>query len=148
MIDLSNLSDLEVLTLTIIGEARGEPIEGQIAVASIIRNRMLHNPKKYPSYKEVCFEHAQFSCWNVDSPEKGFMDDLIEKVINNEDITDKYLIQCMSVAQGVDEGTIIDNTGGNLYYLTNDLYNSEHKPVWSKNARNVIVKGNQTFFNV
>lgn len=144
----NDLSPLEALELTIIGEARGEPIEGQIAVGWIIKNRLMHNPVKYHDYRDVCFQPEQFSCWNDDSVEKGFMDELTQKIIMDAEITDRYLVQCMWVALGIDENKIIDNTNGSLYYLTTDLFKSNNRPSWSKNARNVLVKGSQTFFNV
>lgn len=143
-----DLSPLEALQLTIIGEARGEPIEGQIAVGWIIKNRLLHNPSKYKNYKDVCFEIHQFSCWNDDSVEKEFLDDLVSKLIANNNITDIHLEQCMFVGQSIDENKIIDNTKGALYYLTNELYNSELRPKWAKNPKNVVIKGTQSFFNV
>lgn len=144
------LSPFEALWLTIVGEARGEPIEGQIAVGWVIKNRQLHNPNRYRDYRDVCFEHLQFSCWNEDDPNRGYLDDLIAITISNKEneIADRYVKQCMYVAIGIDEDKIIDNTNGALNYFTRELFNSPHRPVWSKRARNVLVKGNQVFFNV
>lgn len=146
--DKSELTSSEALILTIIGEARGEPIEGQVAVAWVIKNRLWHNPTKYKSYADVCFEHLQFSCWNDNSPEKGFMDDLVATILGDKFPEDRYLVQCRYIAEGVDANYIVDNTGGSLYYLTKDLYFNEHRPNWAKASRNATQKGNQVFFNV
>lgn len=57
--------DLDVCTRTVWGEARGEPVEGQVAVSWVIRNRA-ENPSwwgKTPA--DVCFHKWQFSCWNA-----------------------------------------------------------------------------------
>lgn len=146
--DYKDLSPLEALTLTIIGEARGEPIQGQVAVGWIIKNRLMHKPTIYRDYRDVVFEQEQFSCWNSNSPEKGLMDSLIESMVRGEIFEDMYLKQCEYVAQGIDNNKIIDNTGGNLYYLTSSLFNSDHRPSWAKNTRNARVIGTQTFFMV
>jgi len=144
--DKNSLSPLEALILTVIGEARGESIEGQVAVAWIIKNRLLHQPTKYKDYRDVVFEPHQFSCWDE---EASYLNGLIQQMIVNDDkIHDKYLTQCVYVSRGVDEDQIIDNTNGSLYYLTNTLYNSQSKPKWANAARNVKVIGNQTFFLV
>jgi spore germination cell wall hydrolase CwlJ-like protein len=146
VIDKKSLSPMEALILTVIGEARGEPIEGQVAVAWIIKNRLLHSPSHYKDYDDVVFEPNQFSCWTEELP---FLTDIAEKmVINDDKFVDKYLIQCAYVARGVDSNQIIDNTNGSLYYLENDLYNGPHRPKWANTPRNVKVIGNQTFFLV
>ena len=141
MTSISNLSPFEIFVLTIIGEARGEPIQGQVAAAWIIKNRMLHNLIRYPTYKEVCLEKSQFSCWDDEL-------DYLNGLMQQPKFTDRYLIQCEYVATGVDQNEIIDNTNGSLYYLTNDLFNGIHRPKWANYPRNVKIIGNQTFFLV
>jgi len=57
------LTDFDALCLTLFGEARGEPVEGVIAVGCVIRNRLL-TPRRFGStIKAVCHARAQFSCW-------------------------------------------------------------------------------------
>jgi len=143
---MDRISPIEAMILTVIGEARGENIEGQVAVASIIKNRLLHNPIKYKTYIDVVFELHQFSCW-VD--ERDILEKFYEEMIKNDDkFTDRYLMQCAYVSRGVDSDQIIDNTNGSLYYLENSLYNSQHRPKWANAPRNVRIIGNQTFFLV
>ena len=61
---LAPLSDVEILALTLFGEVRGEPIEGQIAVAQVVRNRVTDGRKRWPTtYRDVCLQKSQFSCW-------------------------------------------------------------------------------------
>ena len=58
----ARLSDLEVTLVTLFGEARGEPVEGLIAVGSVIRNRV--KAARFGStYRAVCLARWQFSCW-------------------------------------------------------------------------------------
>jgi len=47
--------------LTIAYESSGESLAGQIAVASVIKTRMV---ERRMSASEVVFEPHQFSCWN------------------------------------------------------------------------------------
>ena len=145
---LENLSDAEILSLTLIGEARGEPIEGIIAVGCIIRNRMHHSPSKYHTYKDVCYEPKQFSCWNENDTNYPFLIDLASQLIAGQKLNDPYIRQCMWVANGIIDWSLIDNTSGSLYYLTNELFKSNLKPKWSLGAKNIKDIGRQTFFNV
>ena len=55
------LSTILVIALTLWGEARGESYEGKYAVAQVIVAR--HEQSGH-SYKKVCLEPKQFSCWH------------------------------------------------------------------------------------
>ncbi len=52
--------DLDTLTRTLWGEARGEPKEGQVAVVQVVRNRVL---RKGTDAATECRRDRQFSCW-------------------------------------------------------------------------------------
>ena len=145
---LDNLSPSEVFGLTIIGEARGEPVEGQIAVGNVVRNRMNFNPAKYKTYKDVCLEEKQFSCWNLNDPNYTFLLDLGEKLIMGQgSLLDSYFKQCMYIAKGVEGYQMRDNVNGCRYYMTKTLFDTE-RPIWAKAARNIFRIGNHVFFNV
>ena len=63
-----SLTDLELLTLCMYGEARGEGLDGMLAVGSVAMNRA-----KTPSWwgsnlRQVILKPAQFSCFNEDNP--------------------------------------------------------------------------------
>jgi hypothetical protein len=73
-------SDLECLALNIYHEARGEPEEGQVAVAQVVMNRVAHN--RFPDHVcavikqggEIPKNFCQFSWWcdgRTDKPETG-----------------------------------------------------------------------------
>lgn len=145
--DPHNLSEQDVLTLTIIGEGRGERIEGQVAIGSIIRNRLYHSPVRYKSYIDVCLENAQFSCWNMNDPNRALLNDLALQMVAGQKIVDPYFRQCALVAQGIISWAILDNTHGALNYVTNDTWNKK-RPTWSLQAKNITEIGNQTFFTV
>lgn len=144
---VDGLSPVEVLGLTIIGEARGEPIEGQVAVACVIRNRLYGSPHKYQTYKDVCFEKLQFSCWNSNDPNYAYLLDLAQKLLARVPINDIYLKQCFYVAFGVANWDILDNTKGSQYYMTRALFESDKKPSWAR-PKTMLSYGKQVFFTV
>lgn len=144
---LDNLSPAEVLGLTIIGEARGERIEGQVAVGSVIRNRMTNNPAKYHSLTTVCLEPWQFSCWNKNDPNRVILLEIAEKLVTGQILNSRHHVQCMFVARGIESWAIMDNTNGALNYMTSSLFNGDNKPSWAKNAKNEKVIDHHTFFN-
>jgi spore germination cell wall hydrolase CwlJ-like protein len=61
--DPTDWSGLELLAATVYLEAEGEPDEGKVAVAWVIRNRMDRNQK---GVRETILAPYQFSCWNAD----------------------------------------------------------------------------------
>jgi spore germination cell wall hydrolase CwlJ-like protein len=72
--------DMEILAKTIFGEARGEPEEGQIAVACCILNRF-KSGRWYAgkTIAETCQKPWQFSCWNENDPNRDKLNALTEK---------------------------------------------------------------------
>jgi len=54
-------STARIISYTIYAEARGEPFDGKMAVASVIKTRAMR--AKMP-LAEVCLQSRQFSCWN------------------------------------------------------------------------------------
>ena len=138
----------EVFGLTLVGEARGEPIEGIVAVASVIRNRFHSRIGKYASYREVCLEPDQFSCWNEKDSNYSFLIEIGEKLLNGSNPNDIYIRQCIWVAHGMINWDLTDNTGGRIHYLTTTKFKT-NPPNWAKNPKGTVVEiGSQTFFNV
>jgi N-acetylmuramoyl-L-alanine amidase len=139
------MTELDVLGLTIIGEARGEPVEGQVAVGSVIRNRLHIYPNKYKSYSEVCLEKDQFSCW---TQEKDYLNSLYSRMMSGPPITDIYIVQCQWVAQGIFYWRIVDNTKSSCFYMTKELF-STNRPKWAAVPKSDPIDiGSQVFFNV
>lgn len=69
-----NAVDLDILSRTVWGEARGESHLGKIAVARVIINRF--NSGKWFAGKtiaETCQKPWQFSCWNAGDPNRAKM---------------------------------------------------------------------------
>lgn len=57
---------------TIYGESRGEPEDGQRAVAHVLVNRQASG-RWGKSLAAVCLAPAQFSCWNTNDPNRRLM---------------------------------------------------------------------------
>ncbi len=91
-LSLVDLSQQEIIGLTIYGEARGELVEGQIAVGCVIRNRMHLKPSKYKSYHEVCLEPKQFSCWNSDDKNYETLIQIANRLNKDESYIDSDVI--------------------------------------------------------
>ena len=133
------MDDEFATVLTVYGEARGEEIDGQVAVASVIRNRV-NNRKK--SYIEICFEPNQFSCWNEHDPNRKILD-----IIRQEKIPpDNVFIQIQYLVAGVMTGKIIDNTKGSEHYLERALFYSTKRPSWARITKDQIQIRNHVFF--
>lgn len=62
-IAFENLSERELLALTIEAEARGEGYEGMLAAASVMANRV-GDGRYGENFKEVLLAPGQFSAWN------------------------------------------------------------------------------------
>ena len=135
-----DLSDIEVLALTIYGESRGEEISGQIAVGCVVRNRTTAGGY----YKDTCLAPEQFSCWNQNDPNYEVLNELAQKLFNGETQDNPILNQCMWVAEGIMNHEIIDITSGAKNYLTHQLYNSG-KVDWTHGMKISTVIGNHVF---
>lgn len=144
---LNSLSSFEIVALTIFGEARGEPIDGMVAVGSVIRNRLYNS--KQTDYHTICLAPEQFSCWNEYDINYPVLIDLVDKLITGQKLTDPIIKQCFWVAQGIINHVLIDNTMGAENYLTKSLYFSDKKPKWAATPKyDPITHGNQVFFLV
>ncbi len=56
--------------LTIRMEARNQPVEGQIAIGNVIRNRMASRYFSDGSVAGTVLNPLQFSCWNAVDPQR------------------------------------------------------------------------------
>lgn len=131
---LFNLSGHGLVVVTLWGEARGEPIEGQIAVAQVIQNR-LKSGRWGDTYHEVLGRWAQFSClW----PELGGLNyqsvlDIAGVIDRGENVGEhsnqqRLLEQLEWVTMGVLSGTVMDNTSGATHYFVPSIV----RPSWAK----------------
>lgn len=135
------MSDLtiDILAKTIFGEARGEPLSGQEAVASVIMNRVSISQKKGRywwgnSIAEVCQKPYQFSCWNLDDPNYKIL------LKANED--NPIFATCKRIARRAAAGLLEDRTSGATHYHVKWL-----RPKWSVGKIPCAEIGNHVFYN-
>src|SRR4051812_25123549 len=103
--EINRLNELDILALTIYGEARGETIEGQIAVGNVIRNRVVALKK---TYRDICLADKQFSCWNTNDPNYIILGEAAYR-LNNLGTIDTTFNQIMWIAKGLMRNEIKDN---------------------------------------
>jgi len=110
----------EVAVRTLYGEARGEPREGQRAVAHVLWNRV-RDGRWGKTLATVCLARMQFSCWNASDPNR----DQIAALRDDDPILQKlYSI--------LDEARIeSDPTGGATHYYSTSMI---QPPKWSIGA--------------
>lgn len=115
--------DQQVLARTIVGEARGEPAQGKIAVAFVFKNRMLSR-RWLDSVAACCLQPKQASCWNDGDPNRTVL------ASANLHSATQYG-DCWEIAGAVlYSSTLTDPTGGAFYYLTTELIQRGKAPSW------------------
>lgn len=65
------LEDVLLAARTVWAEARGEPYQGKLAVAHVLKNRWLSKTGQWAkddTLATACLRHAQFSCWTPGDP--------------------------------------------------------------------------------
>ena len=128
--------DLWIFAKTIWAEARGEPLEGQIAVANVILNRARQGGWWGDDVAGVCCKPKQFSCWNEIDPNRAKMDGL--------ELQDMAFARAVSVASGAWAGARhgADTTGGATHYHTAAI-----QPSWAAGHEPSVRIGNHVFYN-
>jgi N-acetylmuramoyl-L-alanine amidase len=135
--------DRDILARTLWGEARGEGVAGQIAVAWSIRNRVemdLHSDGKPDwwgeGYAGVCQKAYQFSCWNKSDPNYACLS-------GAKLIALRELAQARIAADQVIDGKVPDPTGGATHYYATTMPKA---PNWVKGATQTLKLGHHVFF--
>lgn len=137
--------DVDAMTRTLWGEARGEGRDGQIAVAWVIRNRAEYNidpahPEKDwwgNSPAQVCKHPWQFSCWNENDPNR-------QKLLALTPDSPGYR-WLAGVARSVLDGAVPDPTKGATHYKVVGT-----KASWDKatDGKDPIIIGHHAFFRL
>lgn len=146
------LSERPALVCTLFGEAAGEPIQSQIAVGCVIRNRVhadLSRDRKPDwwgeGYAEVCLKRSQFSCWWEHNQNSQRVYDLAEALIARQ--PQRGLIAELEwIAEGIIGDVLRDVTRGADHYCTVALYQSPARPTWAKTIHATV--GAHVFFRL
>lgn len=126
----------DLMARTLFGECRGEPREGQIAVAWVIRNRA-ERPRWWGrTVGGVCLAKAQFTCWwdaqgaTLRSPALAH---------------DRRLAALRRIVDDVLDGREPDPTGGADHYCTTAIAPQVR---WARGRQPVAVIGAHTFYRL
>lgn len=133
------LTDEQALVCTLYGEAAGEPLQSQVAVACAIRNRVLadlggdEKPDWWgEGYTGVCLKAWQFSCWWEDNANATRVYALAQALLARQPVGEPSLIaELRWVAAGVIGQQLRDITRGADHYLTTALYRTA-PPAWAR----------------
>lgn len=124
-----------IVAETIWREARGEDLNGRLAVASVIVNRM---KERKLSASGVCLQRKQFSCWNgVDASGKPWTG----KNLTNNELG--VWIECVRIAGEIVRSEFKPIGNWNHYYNPK-LCN----PSWGRTMESVSTIGNHLFGRV
>lgn len=135
--------DIDVLAKTCWAEARGEGLNGMVAVGWTIRNRVdmdLHHDGKPDwwgeGYEGVCKAPWQFSCWNKGDPNYPYL-------VGTKEIPPGQLQLAREAAIAVIYGQIPDPTGGATHYYSTSM---PKPPAWAPLAKRTVKIGRHVFF--
>jgi spore germination cell wall hydrolase CwlJ-like protein len=140
---LDALDEAKVLALTLLGEARGEEIEGRAAVGCVIRQRVLDD--RWPDdYKGVCLQRSQFSCWNLGDPNRTLLLNIARGVEFGN-----LLDEATWIAQGIISGVVHDRAGFGRanHYVTRTLWERK-PPEWLRGLSPTCLVRNHAFFRL
>ncbi|MEM9470011.1 MAG: cell wall hydrolase [Pseudomonadota bacterium] len=132
--------EIDVLARTIFGEARGEPLEGMEAVASVVLNRVRIAQKKNgywwgKNIIGVCQKPYQFSCWNKTDPSYKRLTS-----VTNEN---KIFRTCLKIAEDAVDGCLWDCTGSATHYHADYV-----SPYWSRGEKPTKIIGRHIFYKL
>jgi hypothetical protein len=154
---LSSIGDLAALAVTLDAEGRGDArdgssVEERIAVGCVIRNRVAQPRRFATTYRGVCLQRNQFSCWAAAGGAANFARTigvaraLVVGLPLPVSKTDSDLLQeSLYLAEGIIGGHLLDRVMGATHYLTASLYNTR-PPGWTKGLTPACRVGNQLFF--
>ena len=122
----------EVAVRTLYGEARGEPEDGQRAVAHVLWNRV-RDGRWGETLVTVCLARMQFSCWNASDPNR----EQIAALADHAPILER-LRSVLSRARNER-----DPTGGATHYFSSFMV---QPPKWSIGATFCGTFGHHRFY--
>lgn len=125
---------LSLLILVVYREARGEPFEAKLAVASVIKNRV--NSSKVArwgfGWDGVILHPYQFSSFNPPHTDADGKIHYDPNAFLVPGVNAPGMAECIKVAELVFYGSATDNTQGATYYYDKSL--DSNQPAWAKDG--------------
>ena len=122
------MNSILLIALTIYLEAANQSLEGKLAVAQVIAERLHDDRWPGSTPDEIILQRKQFSCWNNRKPED------VEIRVN-----DPIFLECFEIAIMLDAGDI-KGLGYNHYYNPNIC-----KPSWFNRVTEYVDIGDHRF---
>jgi N-acetylmuramoyl-L-alanine amidase len=132
--NLNELNDKDLLALCIMGEARGEPVIGKLAVAHVVLNRAAHPGWWGHDVKSVLLKKYQFSCFLDSDPNRAHMGDWLK-------YTHPGMETCLTISELSLAGLTTDPTDGATHYHEQSV-----KPEWASKLTFVKQIGRHRFY--
>lgn len=120
----TNKEAVQLLALTMWGEARSDGPEAMRAVGHVIMNRMKSKRQFGRNIKEVVWKRKAFSCWNKSDPNRVAMEKIA--TLPEGHPSKVRWDQAVNLAQDITSGRSKDPTAGSLFYHTKAM----GKPYW------------------
>lgn len=138
-------TELECLAKNIYFEARGEKVEGRIAVGYVTLNRV--TSKQFPNTICGVVKQARYSSWwkethNREVPIRNkcqfswYCDGLADEITDEES-----WIKAVALAKSIILGQFVDVTSGATHYHSKGV-----DPWWNEHYNEVAIIGNHIFF--
>jgi len=139
------LSPVQVVGMTIWAEARAEPIEGEIAIGCVIRNRLLRPKRFADTWAGVCLAKWQFSCWIPQGGEQNYRM-LLARCEAGLSGAKPWPRQALWIADGLISGSIEeDRVNGADHYYASWM---SAPPKWAAGLTPAAIVGVHRFYNV
>lgn len=137
------MTERQAVALTTYGEARGEAVEGRIAVACVLRNRYVTGRWGH-TFAAVASAPKQFSCWNEGDPNAMLLRRLLA---TGDDGTgsEPILRECFWIADGVLQGALQPRVGSATHYFATSM---KMPPAWAVGQTPICRVGSHLFFRV
>lgn len=121
---LAGMRPVDVLARLVWGEARGELLKGQVAVACVVLNRVADGRwGGRGGIVSVCLKPWQFSCFNSNDPNLPLL---------LQPPKFSPFEQCELVAQLAVDGLLVDPTGGATHYFNPSVVPGRWPASWDK----------------
>jgi N-acetylmuramoyl-L-alanine amidase len=139
-----HLTDVQLMALTIYGEARGEKYEGKVAVGSVILERVEHRDWDGKTIHEVCLMPYQFSCFLPGDKNfkalKLIADDWDNKIKQSQPLRECLNITGLLLSQSINRTPEIAKYHATQYKTINC------NAPWAKKMKLVVTIGNHEFY--
>lgn len=113
------MDDLDIFARTLWGESEPKDEDDAIAIANVIMTRVAY-PNWPSTPAAVCLQPWQFSCWNVNDPQR-------ERLLAVGE-ADPWFVRCKAIAGSAMAGELDDQTKRSTHYYASYI----KPPAWAK----------------